>query len=110
MIQCNPRLTLSDCLAQILSSYQGPQAVPQDLKDTISLILNTKIKPLFLPSPHSQVNLDTGRKLHIPEGSRHPAAQDFYDDQPWKVKGKGCWNTLRWCILHLEVCTGLDIS
>ncbi|KAG8847294.1 hypothetical protein FRB96_001628 [Tulasnella sp. 330] len=88
-----------DCLTKVATNLESRGA--QHLRDIICIILNSQLKPLFLPSPHPKVNLRTGRRLHVPNGGQ-PATADFYDDQTWKVEGRGCWNTLKWCISNLE--------
>ncbi|KAG8977881.1 hypothetical protein FRC05_000409 [Tulasnella sp. 425] len=70
-------------------------------RETVSLVLSTHIKPLFLPTQHPMINQETGRKLHVQEGSR-VAYPEFNDDQVWKTAGRGCWNTLRWTVSQLQ--------
>ncbi|KAG8993761.1 hypothetical protein FRB93_001915 [Tulasnella sp. JGI-2019a] len=88
-----------DCLVRVTTILRSCGA--KHLSNAIRIVLNVRMKPLFLSSSHPGVNLSTGRKLHISNGS-HPSTTDFYDDQTWKAEGQGCWNTLRWCIGNLE--------
>ncbi|KAF9520981.1 hypothetical protein BS47DRAFT_1335069 [Hydnum rufescens UP504] len=64
-------------------------------------ILEYDIKPLFLANAHPRVNLDSGRKLFRIAGGP-AAAQDMYEDQLWKRRGLGCWNVIRWSVIHMQ--------
>lgn len=54
------------------------------------------------------VNQETGRKIHVQEGSR-VVYPEFNDDQVWKTAGRGCWNNLRWTVTQLQVRLKVDL-
>ncbi|KZT60838.1 hypothetical protein CALCODRAFT_480483 [Calocera cornea HHB12733] len=87
------------CMKLVIMPEPGERYGPAPVS-LIELVLKEHIKPLFQATPHPQVNLDSGRKLPHQAGG-NSAAQDFYEDQVWKRKGIGCWNTLWWCVEHL---------
>ncbi|KAG8899686.1 hypothetical protein FRB99_006499 [Tulasnella sp. 403] len=97
------RAVAKECLESIRSMIDNEATrSPRFLREVISTVLTSHLKPLFLANPHPRVNLDSGRKLYEHDGSR-PSYQDYLDDQKWKTDGKGCWNTLAWCVTQLQV-------
>ncbi|KAG8925318.1 hypothetical protein FRC02_009774 [Tulasnella sp. 418] len=100
------RTLAQECLESIIPVDEDSIRSEQ-WRQTISEVLQKHIKPLFLPSQHPSVNLDTGRKTARPAGGPN-ATHDLYDDQPWKIATSpggasgGPWNVIRWCINHAD--------
>ncbi|KAH7344835.1 hypothetical protein B0J17DRAFT_637027 [Rhizoctonia solani] len=66
-------------------------------RTTAACVLNEHVKPLFQVSVHPGVHLDSGRIKH-----NAISVQNMYDDQPWKINGAGCWNTIAWILLNMD--------
>ncbi|CAE6534841.1 unnamed protein product [Rhizoctonia solani] len=66
-------------------------------KTIAARVLNDHVKPLFQVSVHPGIHLDTGRVKHDAI-----SIQNMYDEQPWKIKGAGCWNILVWVLSNMD--------
>ncbi|KDQ20846.1 hypothetical protein BOTBODRAFT_124701 [Botryobasidium botryosum FD-172 SS1] len=95
-ITAQARSTAVGCLDAIARAH----VTADEQRAMVKVTLESGIKPLFIGNIHPVINPETGRKLPRAAGGAG-AAQDFYEDQLWKQRGIGCWNTIRWCIQHL---------
>ncbi|TFY74523.1 hypothetical protein EWM64_g9489 [Hericium alpestre] len=88
---------MSERASGILTALVPETPVPVPLMDHI---LTHHLKPIFRPTPHPEINLETGRKLPRPAGG--PLAnQDAYEGQVWKAH-PGAGNVLQWVVENIE--------